>query len=104
MSVKYKNKLKFKLKPYDHQLKALDKAGTRTEYGFFMEMGTGKSKVLLDNIGYLFLEGQVDFALIIAPKGVYRNWVSKEIPEHMSDDVPHRVIRWVASPNKKEQN
>ena len=103
MSVKYKNKLKFKLKPYDHQLKALDKAGTRTEYGFFMEMGTGKSKVLLDNIGYLFLEGQVDFALIIAPKGVYRNWVSKEIPEHMSDDVPHRVIRWVASPNKKEQ-
>jgi len=103
MSVKYKNKLKFKLKPYDHQLKALDKAAARPEYGFFMEMGTGKSKVLLDNIGYLFLEGQVDFALIIAPKGVYRNWVSKEIPEHMSDDVPHRVIRWVASPNKKEQ-
>jgi hypothetical protein len=46
----------------------------------------------------------VNFALIIAPKGVYRNWVTKEIPEHMSDDVTHRVIRWVASPNKKQQD
>ena len=51
----------------------------------------------------LFLSGQVNFALVLAPKGVYRNWVTKEIPEHMSDDVPHRVIRWVASPNKKQQ-
>jgi SNF2 family DNA or RNA helicase len=34
---------------------------------------------------------------------VYRNWVAKEIPEHMSDDVPYRVIRWVSSPNKTQQ-
>ena len=40
---------------------------------------------------------------MIAPKGVYRNWVAKEIPEHMSDDMPHRVIRWVATPNKTQQ-
>ena len=75
----------------------------RPEFGYFMEMGTGKSKVLLDNIGMLYLSGQIDFALVIAPKGVYRNWVAKEIPEHMSDDVPHRIIRWVASPNKTQQ-
>ena len=49
------------------------------------------------------LAGRIKFALIIAPKGVYRNWVTKEIPEHMSDDVPHRVIRWVSGPNKKQQ-
>ena len=52
-----------------------------------MEMGTGKSKVLIDNMAMLYLEGQINFALVIAPKGVYRNWVAKEIPEHMSDDV-----------------
>jgi SNF2 family DNA or RNA helicase len=73
------------------------------EFGYFMEMGTGKSKVLIDNMGMLYLDGQIDFALVLAPKGVYRNWVSKEIPEHMSDDVPHRVIRWVSSPNKSQQ-
>jgi SNF2 family DNA or RNA helicase len=94
----------FKLEPFEHQKQALTAAGRRPEFGFFMEMGTGKSKVLLDNIGQLYLAGLVNFALIIAPKGVYRNWVTKEIPEHMSDDVPHRVIRWVASPNKKQQD
>ena len=93
----------FKLEPFDHQKKALVAAGARPEFGFFMEMGTGKSKVLLDNLGQLYLAGRVQFALVIAPKGVYRNWVSKEIPEHMSDDVPHRVIRWVANPNKGQQ-
>jgi len=99
MTVNYK----FKTNPYDHQRTAMDHAGSKDAYGFFMEMGTGKSKVLIDNLGTLFLEGKCNFALIIAPKGVYRNWVAKEIPEHMSDDVPHRVIRWVSSPNKKQK-
>ncbi len=68
-----------------------------------MEMGPGYSKVRFDNIGMLYMQKELDFALIIAPKGVYRNWVSKEIPEHMPDDIPVRVIRWVAGANKKQQ-
>ena len=99
MTVKYN----YKLKPFDHQREALEEGWYRKEFGLFMEMGTGKSKVLIDNLGLLFLNGQINFALILAPKGVYRNWVAKEIPEHMSDDIPHRVIRWVASPNKRQQ-
>jgi len=99
MQVKYK----FKTEPYDHQQVALDKSLNENAYGFFMEMGTGKSKVLIDTIANLYLAGEIDFALIIAPKGVYRNWVTKEIPDHFPEDVPHRVIRWVASPNKTQQ-
>ena len=99
MDVNYK----FKLKPFNHQLEALKLGWDRREFGLFMEMGTGKSKVLIDNMGMLYLEGAINFALVIAPKGVYRNWVSKEIPEHMSDDIPYRVIRWIASPNKSQQ-
>ena len=99
MTVNYK----YKLKPFDHQIDALEYGWDRPEFGLFMEMGTGKSKVLIDNMGMLYLDGQIDFALVIAPKGVYRNWVAKEIPEHMSDDIPHRVIRWVSGPNKKQQ-
>jgi SNF2 family DNA or RNA helicase len=98
MSVNYQ----FKLPPFDHQMDALDYGWERPEFGLFMEMGTGKSKVLLDNMGMLYQKGEIDFALVLAPKGVYRNWVAKEIPEHMSDDVPHRVIRWVSGPNKKQ--
>ena len=93
----------FKLNPFDHQKDSLERGWDCTEFGYFMEMGTGKSKVLIDNMGMLFLAGKINFALVIAPKGVYRNWVAKEIPEHMSDDVPHRVIRWVSGPNKKQK-
>ena len=98
MTVKYN----FKLKPFEHQDTALHKGVWCKEFGYFMEMGTGKSKVLIDNLGMLYLKGLLNFALVIAPKGVYRNWVAKEIPEHMSDDVPHRVIRWVSGANKKQ--
>lgn len=99
MDVNYK----FKMPPFQHQKDALEYGWARPEFGLFMEMGTGKSKVLIDNIGMLYQAGEIDFALVIAPKGVYRNWVAKEIPEHMSDDVSHRVIRWVSSANKKQQ-
>jgi|TARA_R110000803_G_scaffold178105_1_gene240519 SNF2 family DNA or RNA helicase len=99
MTVNYK----FKYKPFDHQLSALEAGWSRKEFGLFMEMGTGKSKVLIDNMGMLFLAGKINFALVIAPKGVYRNWVDKEIPEHMSDAIPHRVFRWVSSANKAQK-
>lgn len=98
MAVKYK----FKTVPYDHQTEAIDRAGERKSFAFFMEMGTGKSKTLIDNLGQLAVQDKVDFCLIIAPKGVYRNWVTKELPEHMSDAVNYRVIRWVTGPNKKQ--
>jgi hypothetical protein len=89
----------FKTTPYEHQRTALNKGAYKEAYGYLMEMGTGKSKTLLDNIGVLYLSGHVNFAVLFAPKGVYRNWVSKEIPEHFSDSIPHRTIRWVSSPN-----
>ena len=46
-------KYKFKTKPYEHQLLALNKSWNKREYAYFMEMGTGKSKVLIDNISIL---------------------------------------------------
>ena len=96
-------KLKFKTEPYKHQVTALERSLERRAYGFFMEMGTGKSKVLIDTISNLYLAGEIDFALIIAPKGVYQNWVNKEIPDHLPEDVPHRVIKWVTSANKEQE-
>ena len=93
----------YKTTPYGHQEQALTIGAERNSFGYLMEMGTGKSKVLIDNMAHLHLTGKLDFALVIAPKGVYRNWVSKEIPEHLSDNVPVRVIRWVSSPSKKQR-
>ena len=99
MAVNYE----FKTQPYDHQLEAMKRAGENNAFAFFMEMGTGKSKTLIDNLGQLHVNKGVNFALIIAPKGVYRNWVTKEIPQHLPDMINKRVIRWVSAANKKQQ-
>ena len=61
---------KFKTKPYAHQMTALEKSWNKETYAYFMEMGTGKTKVLIDNLAMLYDKGKVNGALIIAPKGV----------------------------------
>jgi len=78
---------KFKTKPYDHQKLALEKSWAEKTYALFMEMGTGKSKVLVDNIAMLNDQGAIHGALIVAPKGVYKNWYDIEIPVHLPDHV-----------------
>ncbi len=93
-------KYKFKTKPYAHQLSALEKSWDKDEYAYFMEMGTGKSKVLVDNIAVLYDKGKINAALIIAPKGVYRNWYSQEIPNHLAGHIDHKTILWTATTSK----
>ena len=66
-------------------------------------MGTGKSFMLINNIAMLYDLGRINAALIVAPKGVYRNWVDTEIPKHMPDHVERRVALWSATPRKAEQ-
>ena len=92
----------FKTKPYQHQLDAIKEADNKVGFGYLMEMGTGKSKCLLDDAGILYLKDSINFLLIVAPKGVYQNWVNAEIPVHLSDDIERNVVRWTPSPNKKQ--
>ena len=91
---------KFKTKPYAHQLTALEKSWDKSEYGYFMEMGTGKSKVLVDNMAMLYDKGRINGAIIIAPKGVYRNWLSQEIPNHLPSHISHKTVLWTALTSK----
>ena len=91
---------KFKTKPYEHQLTALEKSWDKKEYGYFMEMGTGKSKVLVDNMAMLYDKGRINGALIVAPKGVYNNWFSQEIPTHLASHIQPTMVLWTASTSK----
>ena len=95
---------KFKTKPYAHQLKALEMSWNKEVFAYFMEMGTGKSKVLLDNISMLYDKGKINGALIIAPKGVYKNWHDSEIPVHMVDHIDKKVVLWQALINQKQKD
>jgi len=96
-------KYKFKTKPYAHQLKALEMSWNKEVFAYFMEMGTGKSKVLIDNMSMLYDKGKINGVLIIAPKGVYKNWYDSEIPTHLADHVQKKVVLWQALINKKQE-
>ena len=78
---------KFKTKPYAHQMTALEKSWNKETYAYFMEMGTGKTKVLIDNAAILYDKGKIDGLLIVAPKGVIGTWYNQEFPTHLPDHI-----------------
>ena len=92
---------KYKSKPFAHQKKALEMSWDKEVFAYFMEMGTGKSKVLIDNIAMLYNAGKINGALIVAPKGVYKNWFDGEIPNHMPDYIERKVGLWRTKPDDK---
>lgn len=94
---------RYKTEPYEHQRTALELSYDNKNFGYFMEMGCGKSKVLIDNITWLYDNGLINTAVIVAPKGVYRNWQVSEIPTHLPEDIQPEVYVWSANPNKSQR-
>jgi SNF2 family DNA or RNA helicase len=94
---------KFKTKPFAHQLKALEMSWDKKVFAYFMEMGTGKSKVLIDNMSMLYDKGLINGALIIAPKGVYKNWFDSEIPTHMATHIEKKMVLWESTAGKSKE-
>ena len=82
---------------------ALEKSWNKENFAYFMEMGTGKTKVLIDNLAMLYDKGKVDGALIIAPKGVVKTWYEQELPAHLPDHIENVTILWQSNINKKQQ-
>jgi len=96
-------KYPFKTQPYEHQKKALEKLSFDKEcFAYFMEMGTGKTKVVLDNVGILAHNHKIEGALIIAPKSVYSIWANDEIKAHYPfDDID--IYLWKTPNSMKER-
>ena len=103
--MRFKNKerlmYKFKTEPYEHQKDALKKCWNKESFAIFAEMGTGKTKIALDNACILYNKGRIDRLLVVAPKGTYMNWVDQEIPVHVPDYIEKDVLAW--KPNITEK-
>lgn len=95
---------KFKTIPYKHQKDCFDKSYNKKFYAFLMEMGTGKSKTLLDTAAWMFDAGHINAVIIFANKGSYTNWVTQEIPTHMPDHIQRKVMLWRANMNGHDQS
>jgi len=94
---------KFKTKPYAHQITALEKSWNKETYAYFMEMGTGKTKVLIDNAAMLYDKGKIDGLLIVAPKGVVGTWYDQELPTHLPDHIENVTVLWQANITKTQR-
>ncbi len=88
----------YKTKPYQHQRDALNKGALSKNYAYFMEMGTGKTKVIIDNVAYLYQHKEIKEVIVIAPNSVYRNWV-----QEISDHSPITPYIWCWKVNKEKE-
>ena len=67
-----------------------------------MEQGTGKTKVIIDNAAYLYGRDEISALIVIAPNGVHRNWLSKEIPAHMPDWCDYKSVYYYSGISAKD--
>tara|TARA_R100001594_G_scaffold78294_3_gene112867 strand:- start:653 stop:2092 length:1440 start_codon:yes stop_codon:yes gene_type:complete len=102
--MRHSNIYPFKSAPYEHQLTVWKTSKDKEVYGLFMEMGTGKSKVIIDTASYLYDKGKINLMMVIAPKGAYRNWEINEIPTHLPDHIIYKLGVWSASPKASERD
>ncbi len=96
-------KYPFKNKPYLHQAAYLQRFWEDPAVALFADMGTGKSFMLINNAAMLYDKGKINAMLVVAPKGVYRNWYTGQIPEHMPAHIPYTMACWSPTPKKAER-
>lgn len=101
-----------KTTPRAHQKKALELTRGKRLYAYLCEMGTGKSKMVLDEWAERVEAGTVHDLLIVAPAGSYRNWDRDKGPEqpselrkHLSEAMFSQVssCAWVSGAGKGAQ-
>lgn len=93
------------LPDWEHQTTAKKRMHLQPYFALFMEMGTGKTKTIIDEFCEYFEDGIVDTVVIIAKKGTYMNWVRTEIALHMPQRIyDQSVIRvWHQGGGNTEQ-
>ena len=75
--------------PFKHQIEALELSWHREYFGLLLEMGLGKSRVVIDDFCLNYQLGNVNALLIIAPKSVTTNWT------RVSEESPGELQKWM---------
>lgn len=90
----------YKTEPLDHQRLDFTKTRDLSYWAWYWEMGTGKSKMVIDTACWLYQRKQIGLCLITAPKGAYLNWIS-EASKHCPVDA--EVAYYSSSMNKETE-
>lgn len=89
-------------KPYEHQQAAFIDSRNRKIYAPWWEMGTGKSKLIIDTVGYLFCQQEIDGVILVGDKGNYLNWYG-EIEKHLPPTIQRRAAHWASHLDRGEK-
>lgn len=88
------SKFRFKTKPYKHQLETFEACKDEENWALLLEMGLGKTKILIDNMAWLWSQGKITGVVIITINDVHRQWVDQQILTHLPDWVPREAWAW----------
>ena len=77
---------------FRHQQELFDATKDQIAWAILFEQGLGKSAPTIRTIEYLYRANRIDAAVVVAPNGVHRNWMSDELPRHSG--VPWRGLDW----------
>jgi SNF2 family DNA or RNA helicase len=94
----------FHSEPFDYQRRIFQESATLEAHGLLWEQGCGKTKQGIDIACHLYEEGKINAALIVAPPGVHRNWLTDELPKHvpirLRDKIKAEVWESATAKNK----
>jgi SNF2 family DNA or RNA helicase len=79
---------KFKTDPMAKQLEGFNLSRDKRAFAYFMEQGTGKTKLTIDVAGRLFEQEEIDAMVVAAPSegDVPYNWLD-QIEQHLPDRI-----------------
>lgn len=78
-----------------------DRGGFRV-FALFSEMGTGKTKVAIDMAVDRHARGEIDAVLVVAMKGVHKQWVMDALPENLGPSTFWRGHAWAGKTPPQE--
>lgn len=94
-----------KTEAFEHQRKELAEHWSDPGRAWFWEQGTGKTKEFIDNAGMLADAREITGDFLLAPNGLHRNYVTREIPKHQAiDGARHFFWRSDRAQTKTFQN
>jgi SNF2 family DNA or RNA helicase len=92
-------KFQYHTSPYAHQDCEFQRSKTLVAYAGFWEMGTGKTKLIIDTIAHLWWTKEIDGVIIVGDKGNYRNWYG-EIAVHLHPEIKRRIAHYSSSASR----
>jgi SNF2 family DNA or RNA helicase len=84
-----------KTKPFQHQADVVERTWADEYHALFCEMGTGKTKIVIDTAGMLYWNGRITAILALVPKSLTGTWI-RELRTHLDDRIMDQaeVVLW----------